>query len=226
MTPGMLSLTGNSPSDDERSEIVEDITPLPPMSFAQLSHTSPLPEGVTFRNQPRPNTPADLFSDTSQGQTSTTRVTDPSTWVQPVGTTSITLEDIQSLMQIQAKQFHQSMTDSINCVQANFLDITDELRSDQDHAVHDLRSTLRREMEQTTQSQEQFMHNQEDAVAELSRMLREDVLPTLRTRNVRANVPATPAQAPPQDQQPTTQANVPATPAQLPTGQRQPVTPA
>jgi hypothetical protein len=26
MTPGTLSLTGNSPSDDERSKIVEDIT--------------------------------------------------------------------------------------------------------------------------------------------------------------------------------------------------------
>ncbi len=70
------------------------------------------------------------------------------------------------------------------------------------------------------------MHNQEDAVAELSRMLPEDVLPNLRTRNVRTNVPATPAQTLPQDQQPTTQANVPATPAQLPTGQQQPVTPA
>jgi hypothetical protein len=57
-------------------------------------------------------------------------------------------------------------------------------------------------------------------------MLREDVLPTLRARNVRVNIPATPAQAPPQDQQPTTQANVPATPAQLPTGQQEPATPA
>ncbi len=197
MTPGMLSLTGNSPSDDERSEIVEDITPLPPTSFAQLSRTSPRPEGVTFQNQPRPNTPADLFSATSQGQTSTTQATDPSTWAQPVGTTGITLEDIQSLMQIQAKQFHQSLTDSLTHVQANILDITDELRSDQNHAVQNLRSTLRREMEQTTQNQEQFMHNQEDAIAELSRMLREDILPTLRTRNIRANVPATPAQAPP-----------------------------
>jgi hypothetical protein len=121
----MLSLTGNSPSDDERSEIVEDITPLPPVSFAQLSRTPPLPEGITFRNQPRPNTPADLFSATSQGQTSTTRVTDSSTWVQPGGTTNITLEDVQSLMQIQAKQFQQSMTDNINRVQANFLDIAD-----------------------------------------------------------------------------------------------------
>jgi hypothetical protein len=75
MTPGTLSLTGNSPSDDERSEIVEDITPLPPASFAQLSRTPLLPEGVTLRNQPRPNTPAELFSATSQGPTSTTRVT-------------------------------------------------------------------------------------------------------------------------------------------------------
>jgi hypothetical protein len=56
MTPGMLSLAGNSPSDDERSKTVEDVTP-PPMSFAQLSRTSPQPEGVTFRNQPRPNLP-------------------------------------------------------------------------------------------------------------------------------------------------------------------------
>jgi hypothetical protein len=95
MTPGTLSLAGNSPSDDERSKTVGDITPLP-MSFAQLSRTSPRPEGVTFRNQPRPNTPADLFSAASQGQTSTTRTTDSSTWVQPVGATGITLEDVQS----------------------------------------------------------------------------------------------------------------------------------
>jgi hypothetical protein len=68
MTPGMLSLAGEDPSDDERSEqTVEDITPLP-MSFAQLSRTSPRPEGVTYRNQPRPNMPADLFSATDQGQ--------------------------------------------------------------------------------------------------------------------------------------------------------------
>jgi hypothetical protein len=81
-------------------------------------------------------------------------------------------------------------------------------------------------MEQTTQSQERFILNQQDAVAELTRLIREDVLPTLRTRNVRVNIPATPAQAPPQDRQPATQANAPATPAQLPTGQQQPVTPA
>jgi hypothetical protein len=222
MTPGMLSLTGNNPSDDERSEIVEDITPLP-----QLSRTPPLPEGVTFRHQPRPNTPADLFSVTSQGHPSTTRVTDSSTWVQSGGTTSITLEDVQSLMQIQAKQFQQSMTDNINRVQRNFLDMTDELRSDQEHAVQNLRSTLRNEMEQTTQHQERFIINQEAAVTELARMIREDVLPTLRTRNVQANTSTTPAQAPPQDQQPAIQANVPpVTPVQLPAGQQQPVTPA
>jgi hypothetical protein len=196
------------------------------MSFAQLSRTSPRPEGVTFRNQSRPNTPADLFSATSQGQTSTTRTTDPSTWVQPVGATAITLEDVQSLMQIQAKQFQQSMMDRITQVQTNVLDITDELRSDQNHAVQSLRSSIRREMEQTSQNQEQLMHDQGVAIAELSRMLREDILPTLRARNVQTNVPATPAQARPQDQQPTTQANLPATPAQLPTGQQPPVTPA
>jgi hypothetical protein len=122
-------------------------------------------------------------------------------------------------MQIQAKQFQQSMMDNINRVQANFLDI-------QNHAVQNLRSTLRQEMEQTTQSQERFILNQEDAVAELARLIREDVLPTLRTQNVRVNIPTTPAQAPPQDRQPATQANVPETPAQLPTGQQQPVTPA
>jgi hypothetical protein len=43
MTPGMLSLVGDEPSDDhERSETVEDITPLP-RTFAQLSRTSPRP---------------------------------------------------------------------------------------------------------------------------------------------------------------------------------------
>jgi hypothetical protein len=81
-------------------------------------------------------------------------------------------------------------------------------------------------MEQTTQNQERFILNQEDAVTELTRMIREDVLPTLRARNVQTNVPATPAQPLPQDQQPATQANVPATPVQLPTGQQQQVTPA
>jgi hypothetical protein len=109
-------------------------------------------------------------------------------------------------MQIQAKQFQQSMADNINRVRTNFLEVAEELRSDQQHAVQNLRSTLRNEMEQTTQSQERFIINQEVAVTELARMIRDDILPTLRTRNVQANISTTPAQAPPQDQQPAIQA--------------------
>jgi hypothetical protein len=117
-----------------------------------------------------------------------------------MGATGITLEDVQSsLMQIQSRQFQQSITDSINRVQANMGTITQELRSDQTNALHSLRQTLRREAEQATQNQEQFMHDQGQTTAELSRMLREEVLPTLRAQNVRVtSIPAaTPAQAPP-----------------------------
>jgi hypothetical protein len=103
--------------------------------------------------------------------------------------------------------------------------ITDELRGDQTDAVQNLRRTLRRETEQATQHQEQFMRDQGDATAELARMLCEEVLPTIRARIVRVTLPATPAQAPPQDQQPTTQVHVPATLAQLLTKQQQPATP-
>jgi hypothetical protein len=225
MTPGMLSLAGDDSSDDGRSKTMEDITPLP-MTFAQLSRTSPRPEGVTYRNQPLPNTPADLYSAADQGQASATRTTDSSARVQPVGATSITRADVQSLMQIQSRQFQQSIVDSIDRVQANMGTITQELRSDQTNTLHTLRQPLRRETEQATQSQGQSMLAQGQTMAELSRMLRKEVLPTLRARNVQVALPATPTQTLPQDQQPTTQANVvPATPAQLPTDQQQPTTP-
>jgi hypothetical protein len=59
-------------------------------------------------------------------------------------------------------------------------------------------------------------HNQEE-LTELSRALRENVLPTLRTQNVRVNVPATPKQVPAASQQP-----VPATPVQAPDAQQRP----
>jgi hypothetical protein len=104
MTPGMLSLAGVDFSDDGRSETVEDIT-AQPMTFAQLARTSPRPEGVTYRNQqPLPNTPVDLFNAANQAQVSATRTTDATTWVQPVGGTSVTLlADVKSLMQIQSR---------------------------------------------------------------------------------------------------------------------------
>ncbi len=136
----------------------------------------------------------------------------------------IMIPKIEILMQIQSRQFQQSITDSINHVQANILDITEELRSDQTHAVQSLRSTLQREMEQATQQQEQFIRDQGNATADMSRMFREEVLPMLRARNARVTLPATPAQAPPQDQQLGTQVTAPTTPAQLPIEQHQPGT--
>jgi hypothetical protein len=113
-----------------------------------------------YRNQPLlPDTPTDLFAYTTQPQASATRPTDTTTWIQPLGGTNVTLGDVQALMDIQSRQFHQSMIDNLHRLQARMTLATQELSNDNTEAIQeDLRRDLRQETTaQATQAQEQLM---------------------------------------------------------------------
>jgi hypothetical protein len=160
---------------------------------------------------------------------------DTTTWVQPMGGTNVTLADVQTLMNIQSRQFQQSMTENLNRLQAHLVVTTQDLREDSVNAMHHLQNDFQREADQTAQVQGELMRTHNEELTELSRALRENILPTLRARNVRVNVPATPTQtpaasqlpvsttpmqAPDAQQRPDAQAIAPATPAQVQPGQQ------
>ncbi len=91
----------------------------------------------------------DIFTYTNQPQAS-----DTTTWIQPLGGTNVTLGDVQALMDIQFRQFHQSMIDNLHRLQARMALATQELSNDNTEAIQDLRRDLRQETTaQATQAQ-------------------------------------------------------------------------
>jgi hypothetical protein len=159
--------------------------------------------------------PIDLFDSASknQPQASATRTTDTTAWVQPLEGTHVTLGDVQSLMDIQSRQFHQCMMDNLSRMQSRMAIATQALSDENADAMRNLRRDLRQEeaTQSTQQAQEELLQNHDEELTELSKALRDDILPALRTQNAHANVPATPAQT--QQQVPHVQLP-PATPAQ------------
>jgi hypothetical protein len=104
----------------------------PKMQFKKPTYFAlPQPQGVTYRNQPLPDMPTDLLlASANHPQASAAQTMDMTTWVQPVGGTYVTLGDVQALMDIQSRQFHWSMMDNLNQMQAQRMAIaTQELSS-------------------------------------------------------------------------------------------------
>ncbi len=78
--------------------------------------------------------------------------------------TNVTLGDVEALIDIQSRQFQQSITDNLNRgLQAHMAIATHDLRNDNKVASiqQGLRRELQQETDQTIQTQEQFIqtHN-------------------------------------------------------------------
>jgi hypothetical protein len=136
---------GNMPAPQHYDRPPESRMMTPGMLDLIVVCTVPRPEGITYWNQqPLPDTPVDLFDAANQNQALATRTTDTTTtWVQPVGGTNVTLADVQTLMNIQSRQFLQSMTENLNRLQTHMAATTHDLRKDSASAMHHLRNDLR-----------------------------------------------------------------------------------